>query len=817
MTQALPSGTVTLLFTDIEGSTRLLEELGDRYSDVLAEHRRLLRQAFQAHGGIEVDTQGDAFFYAFASAKDALAAAAEAQQALLDGPVRVRIGLHTGEPIATDEGYVGIDVHRAARIMGVGHGGQVLLSQTTRELLDSSFELRDLGEHRLKDIQGPVWIFQLGRDPFPPLKTISNTNLPRPASSFIGRDRELEEVVALLRNGSMRMVTLTGPGGSGKTRLAIEAGAELVGDYPNGVFWVGLAALRDPLLVTETIAETLGAKDGLAEHISERELLLLVDNFEQLVDAAPQLSALLESCPNLALLVTSRELLRVQGEVEYAVPPLAEPEAVSLFCERAQTSPSAEISELCRRLDSLPLAVELAAARTKALSPAQILDRLSQRLDLLKGRRDSDPRQQTLRTTIEWSYDLLSESEQALFRRLSVFAGGCALAAAEDVAGADVDDLQSLVEKNLLRFSNERYWMLETIREYAAERLMASRELEDAKDRHAEFVLTLASQVETTLASQAAHDGLLLEEDNFRAALAWAEDAGQTDVQLGLIGRSWTFWWYRGHPAEGLRWVESALARSEGERSLRRASVLNAGAMFAHRHCDWLALKTYAEESLGIARELDDTRSTIWPLIFLGLWAGDVGEYDEATKFFEQAIRVARETGDRGLVGAATNNLGVVAMVNGDFVRGAKLFEGALAISRELGTRDEVSLETINLAWCFYEIGQAHKAAKAAEDGLSLALETDNLPSLEGGLVLLAALAGRQGNADVGARLIGTVEMLRDRLGGSADPELDPDLERTVAELQEALGEEEYTKAFAEGQTMSASEAVEYALASVTT
>jgi predicted ATPase len=816
VTRALPTGTVTLLFTDIEGSTRLLEELGDRYSAVLAEHRRLLREAFKRHGGVEVDTQGDAFFYAFAGAKDALAAAAEAQQALVDSPVRVRIGLHTGEPIVTEEGYVGIDVHHAARIMGVGHGGQVLLSQATRELLDSSLELRDLGEHRLKDISEPVWIFQLGRDPFPPLKTISNTNLPRPASSFVGRDRELEEVVALLRNGSRRMVTLTGPGGSGKTRLAIEAGAELVGAYPNGVFWVGLAALRDPLLMTATIAQTLGARDGLAEHIGEREMLLLVDNFEQVVEAAPELSALLERCPKLALLVTSRELLRVEGEVEYAVPPLAEPEAVSLFCQRAQASPSAEISELCRRLDNLPLAVELAAARTRALSPAQILARLSLRLDLLKGRRDSDPRQQTLRTTIEWSYELLSEDEQALFRRLSVFAGGCTLEAAEEVAGADLDHLQSLVEKNLLRFSNERYWMLETIREYAAERLVASGELQDAKDRHAGFVLKLASQVETTLAPRSAGNGLHLEQDNFRAALAWAEEAGHTDVQIGLIGRSWTFWWYRGHPTEGLRWVQSALARSQGEQSLRRASVLNAGAMFAYRQGDWGTSKTYAEQSLGIARELGDTRSTIWPLILLGARASGVGEYDEATKLYEQAIAIAQETGDRGLVGAATNNLGVVAMEEGDFVRGAVLLEEALAISRELGNAEEISLETINLGWCFYEIGRPDKAAKAAKEGVSLALEVDNRFSVGDGLVLLAALAGQQGNADVGARLIGTVESRLDRIGAT-DHQLNPDFVKTVAELSEALGEKEYAKAFAEGQAMSVEEAVEYALAVATT
>src|SRR5437899_242959 len=302
------------------------------------------------------------------------------QQALSVGPFRVRMGLHTGRPHVGREGYVGEDVHLAARIAAAGHGGQVLVSQATRALVDG--ELADLGEHRVKDFSEPVWIFQLGEQRFPPLKTISNTNLPRPASSFVGREREVTDVVELLRDGA-RLVTLSGPGGSGKTRLAIESAAELVPEFKNGVFWIALAALGDPTLVAETVAQTLGAKAGLAEHIGEGELLLLLDNFEQVVEAAPELPSLLESCPNLRLLVTSRELLRVRGEVEYPVAPLAESEAVELFCARSRLGASDDIAELCSRLDNLPLAVELAAARTSVLSPGQILERLAERLDLL--------------------------------------------------------------------------------------------------------------------------------------------------------------------------------------------------------------------------------------------------------------------------------------------------------------------------------------------------------------------------------------------------------------------------------------------------
>ncbi len=368
MRSDLPTGTVTFLFTDVEGSTRLLRELGaEAYADELANHRRIVREACAAEGGVEVDTQGDAFFVAFPSAPGAAAAAQAITDALGSGPISLRIGLHTGTPLVTGEGYVGDDVHFAARVAAAGHGGQVLLSKSARELV-AGLSVTDLGEHRLKDIEDAVSIHQLGEKTFPPLKTISNTNLPRPASSFIGREREREEVVGEIRDGA-RLLTLTGPGGSGKTRLALEAATELVPAYKAGVFWVGLAALREPSLVTDTIAQTLGARDGLAAHIGDREMLLLLDNLEQVIEAAPELSGLVQSCPNLALLVTSRELLRVHGEVEYAVPPLASSEAVTLFCERSRLEATAEVAELCSRLDDLPLAVELAAARTKALSP----------------------------------------------------------------------------------------------------------------------------------------------------------------------------------------------------------------------------------------------------------------------------------------------------------------------------------------------------------------------------------------------------------------------------------------------------------------
>jgi hypothetical protein len=318
----LPSGTVTFLFTDIEGSTKLLHELGADYADALAEHRRALREAFVRHGGVEVDTQGDAFFYAFARAGDALAAAGDAQAALAEGPIRVRMGVHTGEPVVTDEGYVGLDVHRAARIAGVGHGGQVLVSAATTALVDASNTvLLDLGEHRLKDLTAPERIFQLGQGEFPPLKSLNQSNLPEQPTPFVGREKEFAEVLAIVREERIRLVTLTGAGGSGKTRLAVQAAAEAVDDYEHGVWWVGLQAVRDPELMLPTIAAALGAQSELAGHIDDRRMLIVLDNVEQLLDAAPSLGELLAACPNLKLVATSRELLRLAAEHEYAVPP----------------------------------------------------------------------------------------------------------------------------------------------------------------------------------------------------------------------------------------------------------------------------------------------------------------------------------------------------------------------------------------------------------------------------------------------------------------------------------------------------------------
>ncbi|TMM07077.1 MAG: adenylate/guanylate cyclase domain-containing protein [Actinobacteria bacterium] len=568
----LPSGTVTLLFTDIEGSTRLLHELGDRYPEVLSEHRRGLRDACSRHGGVEVDTQGDALFVAFARAADAVAAAGAAQEGLAEGPVRVRMGVHTGEPVVSDEGYVGMDVHRAARIMSAGHGGQILISETTQPLLDPTVALRDLGEHRLKDLSAPLRLYQLGAKEFPPLKTLYRTNLPVQQTPLVGRERELEEATALIR--SHRLLTLTGPGGSGKTRLALQLGAEAVEEFPDGVFWVPLQALRDPALVERAIAASVGADDGLIDYVGNKRLLVLLDNFEQVVEAAPTVSSLLAGTPNARVLVTSREPLQVESEQRYPVEPLPDNDAAALFVERARAvvpafSPTPAVDEICRRLDGLPLAIELAAARVALLDPDELLARLDQRLPLLASRsRDAPERQRTLRATIEWSYELLEPKEQQLFRRLAVFRGSFSLEAAEVVGGADLSVLELLLLKSLVRRWGTRLGLLDTIREYARERLEESPEAEEIHRLHAEFFLAVAESANLNsgkLAPGGQHlEIAIAEQNNIRGALAWTVRSGS--FALGLeIATAIEQFWVTDDPREGMRWFGRLLERPDAE------------------------------------------------------------------------------------------------------------------------------------------------------------------------------------------------------------------------------------------------------------
>jgi len=815
MRRDLPIGNVTFLFTDIEGSTKLLHALGEEeYARALAEHRRLVREAFAHLGGIEVDTQGDAFFVAFPSAPGAVEAAKEAQEALARGPVRVRIGLHTGTPHVTEEGYVGRDVHKAARIAAAGHGGQVLLSTETRELVDAS--VTDLGEHRLKDFDEPVPIFQLGHVRFPPLKTISNTNLPHPASSFVGREREVAEVVARLRDGT-RILTLSGPGGSGKTRLAVEAASELVPAFKAGVFWVGLAPLRDPTLVVEEIARTLGAKEGLAEHIGEREMLLLLDNLEQVIEAAPELSALLEACPELRLLITSRELLRVRGEVEYPVLPLAEAEAVTLFCERSQLQPDATIAELCSRLDSLPLAVELAAARTTVLSPTQILERVARRLDLFEGGRDADPRQRTLRATIAWSYDLLSPEEQRLFEHLSVFAGGCRLEAAEDVADADLGTLQSLVEKSLLRFTDERYWMLEMIREFATEQLLRSGEAEGLEHRHAGWFLALAEQAEPHLRQESLEwlDRLELEHDNVRAALDRLEAAGERELTLRLAAAVWWFWSLRGDIAEGRRRLESALA-GDTRPTPTRAMALTGACDLAVDDGDKEVGRLLAVEALALHRAVGDEWGTAYCLLGLGLTFAFEEDWPNARTRFEESVRSFSGLGDEHWTLQAIRRLAWSYEELGDRERARALHEDVLVRARVAGDAFIEARTLGTLAQYVLDEGRVDGATVSMlKASHHIHRDRSTHPDLYSDAVLVCRFARALALEDHGAaavRLLSCFEKLLEEIGSTAESWVKRMNDETLAIIGDRLDGRAIALAREHGRTLTADEAVALAV-----
>jgi len=724
-----PSGTVTFLFSDIEGSTRLLDDVGaEQYRSLLDEHQQLMRFAMAAHAGSEVDTQGDAFFVAFHRAGDAVRAATDAQRALaVHGwsqgvRVRVRMGIHTAEATPTEGSYVGIGVHRGARICAAGHGGQVLLSRTTTDLLEGD-ELRaaliDLGDHRLKDLTEPQRLFQLVvpglNDVFPPLRTLENrpTNLPTQATLLVGREREVDEIGTLLSRDDVRLVTLTGAGGSGKTRLALQAAAEQLEGFSDGVFFVGLASIADPTLVTSTIAQALtvneGAGQSLAAFLAPKEMLLVVDNFEHLMSAAPQLASLLTAAPRVKALATSREPLHVAAEHAYPVPPLALPdlrrlpeasalmryEAVALFVERAQAAlPSfsvthdnaSAVAEMCVRLDGLPLAIELAAARVPVLSPETMLKRLGERLKLLTtGPRDQPSRHQTLRNTLAWSHDLLTDEERSLFARLAVFAGGFSLEAAEVVCDADLDVLASLVDKSLVRRDGERFAMLDTIREFATEQLGAG-ETGGVRDRHAAFFEALAEDayLERHANQQARSAELEREHDNIRAALDWLKAADQGRY-LRLAGALGWFWHVHSHLSEGRRRLADALTGTSGGGADRARAVAAAGELAAWQG-DLPAAERLTEEAVSAWRALGREQDAALALHELG-WGHLLGGRDDtaARRCMEESLAIQRSLGDPLLINRAQLGLLQVLVAIGDLEPVKRLGPEALDLAQRLG------------------------------------------------------------------------------------------------------------------------------------
>jgi predicted ATPase len=774
-----------MLFTDIEGSTRLLARLrADGYRRVLDLHCRLLRVAFERHEGYEVDSEGDAFFVVFAGAQAAIAAASEAQKALATadwpegGEIRVRMGLHTGEPLAVPPRYVGMDVHKAARIMAAGHGGQVLLSEPTRRLAPTA-ETISLGKHRLKDLLQPEPLYQLRIDGLPdefrPLTTpLDVTNLPVVSLPLVGRERELEELVALLSDGT-RLLTVTGPGGTGKTRLALQVAAELAGRLRDGVFWVPLGGLSDPELVPSEIAQTVGAPDELAGFLRGRELLILLDNFEHLLDAVPAVSDLLGSCSELRFLVTSRTPPRLTGEQEYRLEPLPDGEAATLFVQRArgvgrELAADETIVEICRRLDGLPLAIELAAARTKLLAPERLLERLGSALPLLtSGTRDAPERQRTLRATIEWSYDLLDASVQALFGRLAVFAGVFPLAAAEEVAGADLDGLEALVDSSLLKpIGDDSFLMLETIREYADEKLAASSEADDVRGLHAAFFAGVAEEAYRQRFDDEAgwSQRLELDHGDLRRALDRLA-VTEPDEALALAGALGWFWLSHGHLTEGDARLEAALAASTLAGPTRTRASAAAGALSA-RVGRVEEGRLRLESAVDDWRKLDDRAETAAALVSLGwLLVYDAGDNSASLAAFEEARSIQQRLGDRAGEARALVGVCQVLLDLGEVER-------AESLSHELLERDEDEIRTRHfalhfLADCSLIRGDCVEAEERYRESLRAALELGDVIETSLEVQGVAMARAGQGDSALALELAASVEALWRSLGSDLD------------------------------------------------
>ena len=857
----LPTGTVTFLFTDVEGSTSLLNELGpEAYAAALADHRRVIRQACAANGGVEVDTQGDAFFFAFPTAPGALAAASDFTARLAtNGRIRVRVGVHTGAPLVGEEGYIGHDVHRAARIAAAGHGGQVLVSAATARLVDA--ELTDLGEHRFKDLADAERVYQLGGEAFPPLKSLYRANLPIPATPFIGRERELRTVTDLITRAGTRLVTLTGPGGSGKTRLALQAAAELSDVFADGVFFVALAPLREISAVRSAVAEAvgLGADADLGAWLAGRRMLLVLDNLEHLRGVEAVVGALLVG--ETVVLATSRAPLRLSSEHELPVEPLAREAAVELFVSRAAAAGrhiagDATVGEICRRLDDLPLALELAAARVRLLSPPALLKRLDESLSLLTGgARDLPERQRTLRATIEWSHDLLTPDEQAAFRRLSVFRGSFTLEAAEAVVGADLDQVETLVEQSLLkRLGDERFFLLETLREYARERLDGSGETDEYALRHARWYLERLEDNFPTMRDL--HTGDLItwfvsEEDNLRAMLTvlTARSPSEAARAARLL---YPYWKSRGaysevrqrfrpileHPDVPDRSVAELFgllsdvellvgdldaSEATARESLRLAEPGSAVRMYALLGLTIVAVaRGELEEAVRLGREVlegidaFDDRRRIMTRVDVASVFRDAGLREEARTMYAQVSDEARRRGDLLLIALADSNACLLDLFEQRYDAAEAGFHSCVDIDRGLRIAPWEAGDLRGLGVALLGLGKRAEARTALTSSLDL-LASDPTRGFELMETLLwIALATEAGDVRSAARLVGAIAAIRSNARLTeylAGLELRRRFEQP---LIDALGEDDWAREQAAGATLTLDQAIELARALAT-
>ena len=872
--QDLPSGIVTFLFTDMEGSTGLLERLGERFREVHKRHDAIVRAAIAEGGGREVSTEGDSFFAVFPSPTGAVRAAAQAQRELAattwpDGvAVRVRMGLHTGEGVLGGDNYLGLDVNRAARIAAAAHGGQVLMSDPTRGLVERSLpsrtRLRALGEHRLKDLAQAERLHQLVieglEQDFGPPRTLDArpNNLPPQLTRFIGRGQEIARIRELVATN--RLVTLTGPGGTGKTRLSLEVAAKAVAGFADGAFFVDLSSVTDSHVVSETIAAALGVREEpggplietLCNHLREKELLLVLDNFEQVVEAAPRdIEPLLRAAPGVKALVTSRVPLRVYGEQQFQVPPLglpdpqelgdshalAQSEAVMLFAERAAAGKpdfrvtaenAAMVAEITSRLDGLPLAIELAASRVKLLTPEQLLARLGQRLPLLTaGDRNVPERQRTLRRTIEWSYEQLDADARRMFTRLTVFAGGADLEAVEAVAnpagelGLDtIEGLASLNDNNLVRTvetpdGESRFGMLETIREYGLERLAESGEESAIRRRFAEHWIEVAERASEALLGpdQAAWTRQLeRDHDNFRSAVSWAVQSGEAELGLTLGIALRDYWRLGGHVREGVRWLGELLKLpGSAGRTLVRARALTAMANLHAWIADPEAHLRFAEEALAVYRELGESREIAAAVADLGWAQLQVGRLDLARTNLEEARELNTRLGNRRPAADSANGLAMLALLEGRPADARPFFEDALETFEGLGDTYWVALTQLMVS----QVDKREGRFEAAENRIRAALSGFRQLASEMGtgwaLYSFGDVALHRGEPDRALRLVGASDALLEQVGEM--PALATATMGDVgATARSFLDEATADRVYHEGLTMGLEDAVAYAL-----
>jgi predicted ATPase/class 3 adenylate cyclase len=803
---ALPTGTVTFLFTDIEGSTKLAQAHPDKWEFLRARHHAILQSAIKSHNGYVFQIIGDAFCASFHTAGDALRAAVRSQIDLYaedwgDTPIKVRMGLNTGTAQVGEDtdhsgGYMGYTcMARVQRLMSAAHGGQTLISLATEELvrdeLPENVLLRDMGERRLKDLIRPERIFQLTIPDlpvdFPPLKTLDayRHNLPIQMTSFIGREKEMAEIAKAIR--AHRLLTLTGIGGTGKTRLSLQASADLIDEFPDGVWFIQLAPISDASLVPQAVASAWNVREQqgrslsetLVDYSSTKHLLLILDNCEHVAEACALLSdQLLLGAPNIKILATSRVTLNVHGEMTYPVPTLALPdpqqrlsltalthfEAVRLFIDRAITVRPAfsvsnanapAVAQICQHLDGIPLAIELAAARIRALSPDQIAARLGDRFNLLTGgSRTVLPRQQTLRATMDWSYDLLPEDERKLLNQLSVFAGSFSLEAVESVCvihdeskAHTLDLLTALVDNSLVIVEDEdletRYRLLETVRQYASEKLNASTELNATQDRHLAFFLDLAERAEPeTIGTYQVlwFDRLEKESDNLRAALGWAQEK-DAESFLRLASALWRFYHYRDSASEGVAWLDKAMALTEGWHTITRARAL-ARASYVHQsNFDTMRAARLTEEALELSRKLDDRPALALALYVQGAAALSLNQTEAGCAYLEQALSLSRELGDHGLAGISLIGLGEEALYRNDLTQARSLMEQGLPEVREAGDRRRINYGLTSLAKICLAEGDAAQANALIEESIGVVQEIGDHANVFWGLLNLASAA----------------------------------------------------------------------------